>query len=537
VALARMYDYVIVGAGSAGCVLASRLTEDPNVSVLLLEAGPPDEDENIHVPIGYLRMARSEYDWGYRSAPEAACDGRSINLPRGRVLGGSSSVNAMIYIRGNALDYDSWKVPGWSWRELLPYFLRAERNGRGASAWHGADGPLHVSDPRSPHPISEAFVTAGEQAGLARNGDFNGPAQDGVGMFQLTQREGMRDSAADAYLRPALGRENLTVLTGASAERILVEDSCAVGVRARHAGDGEPREHAAAREVIVCAGAYNSPQLLMLSGVGPAAHLRSHGIDVVHDAPAVGENLAEHVATEALWTSPEPDDRERRRRWRSMRLMLATQAGAFASALAEAGAFARSTDDQPAPDIQLHGAPVYFLGEDAEEREAHGVWVSPCLLAPASRGTVRLASSDPARLPIVHNAFLTAEGDLRRLLDGLRLALKVCAQPGLAPFCSDPFRVPRDDTERALREHIAQTAFAFYHPVGTCRMGEDEDAVVDAGLRVRGVEGLRVVDASVMPTVPRGNINAPTIAIAERAADLIRSATPEQSAATEPAQD
>jgi choline dehydrogenase-like flavoprotein len=515
-----MYDYVIVGAGSAGCVLANRLSEDPDVRVLLLEAGPPDTNEKIHVPLGYLELPRAQFDWGYESAPEGRCADRRIALPRGKVLGGSSSTNAMIYIRGNPLDFDAWGVKGWSWAELLPYFLKAEDNERGASPLHGVGGPLSVSEPRSVNAVSRAFVDGAVQAGLARNEDFNGPEQDGVGTFQLTQRAGMRASAADAYLRPALARANLTVMTDTHVQRVLFDGLRAVGVQAR--AGGQVRELQARREVLVCAGAYNSPQLLMLSGVGPAAHLRRHGVELLLDRPAVGENLSDHAATELLWMAPEPQSRASRRGWRSAKLLLAARTGAFASGLAEAGGFARVAADAPAPDVQFHVVAVQHLADGAADPEAHGTWLSPCLLTPHSRGSVRLASSDPSAKPIVHNAFYTAGDDLQRMVAAVRLGLDICAQPAMKSYCAEPFATPDGETPEALREHVERTSFAFYHPVGTCRMGEDADAVLDRRLRVNGVHDLRVIDASAMPSVPRGNTNAATIAIAERAADAIR---------------
>jgi choline dehydrogenase len=515
-----MYDYVIVGAGSAGCVLANRLSEDPDVQVLLLESGPPDVNENIHVPLGYLALGATEVDWDYHSAPERECDGRRITLPRGRVLGGSSSINAMVYIRGNRRDYDDWGVPGWGAAELIPYFIKSEDNERGASEWHGAGGPLPVSEERSHNKISHAFVDAGEQAGLARNDDFNGAEQDGVGMYQVTQRGGMRASAAVAYLHPVAERSNLTVMPYMHVRRVLFEGTRAVGVEASQLGQAQ--ELRAEREVILCGGAYNSPQLLMLSGVGPAEHLTMREIEVLLDQPAIGENLSDHPAAQLGWTTPEPESLLLALEPAALTEFEATQTGPFASNLAEAGGFARVAASAEAPDIQFHVAPVHIVDEGLRDPEGHGVWVSPCLLTPRSRGSVRLASNDPTAKPIVHNAFYSHRDDMQRMIAGLRLTLEICSQPAMQPYCAAPFETPDGDSDEAMRTHIAHTTFAIYHPVGTCRMGTDAAAVVDTELRVNGLQGLRVVDASVMPVVPRGNTNAPTIAVAERAADLIR---------------
>ncbi|MCW3028602.1 MAG: hypothetical protein JWN81_1813 [Solirubrobacterales bacterium] len=515
-----MFDYVIVGAGSAGCVLASRLSEDPDVQVLLLEAGPPDTKENVHVPLGYLKLAGTDVDWDYHSAPERECNGRRIQLPRGKVLGGSSSVNAMVYIRGNRRDYDDWGLSGWSSADLLPYFIKAEDNERGASRWHGVGGPLPVSESRSRNVMASAFVDAGVEAGLARNDDFNGDEQDGVGLYQVTQREGMRASAAVAYLHPAMERPNLTVMPYMLAERVLFEGTRAVGVQASQLG--QPQEFRAQREVILCGGAYNSPQLLMLSGIGPAEHLTLREVEVLLDQPAVGENLSEHAAAQLVWTTPEEESLLLALEPAALEEYEATRTGPFASNLAEAGGFARVGPGASAPDVQFHLAPVHIVDDGMSDPEGHGVWVSPCLLTPQSRGSVRLASSDPTAKPLVRNEFYTAGDDMQRMIAALRLTLDICGQAAMRPYCAEPFNTPDGDTDDALRAHIARTTFAIYHPVGTCRMGDDADAVLDSQLRVNGLESLRVVDASVMPVVPRGNTNAPTIAIAERAADLIR---------------
>jgi choline dehydrogenase len=511
-----MYDYAIVGAGSAGCVLAARLSEDPDVSVALLEAGPPDTKENIHVPLGYLSLAGTDVDWGYASAPEPNCNGRRIPLPRGKVLGGSSSINAMVYIRGNRRDYDEWGVPGWSWNDLFPYFLKAEDNERGASEWHGAGGPLPVADQRSGNRITPAFVEAGVEAGLARNEDFNGAEQDGVGMYQVNQRGGMRASASVAYLHPALERPNLTVMPYTQVSRVLFEGTRAVGVEASRFG--EAQELRAEREVILCGGAYNSPQLLMLSGVGPAEHLAMREVEVLLDQPAVGENLGDHPATYTVWTTPEPESLLTALEPEAKAEFEASQTGPFASNLAESGGFARVGAGAEAPDVQFHVLPIQIVEEGMGDPEGHGVLVTPCLLTAESRGSVRLASNDPTARPIVRNAFYESEADMTRMVEAVRLGEEICAQPAFRPYAAEPFTAPADESEEALRAHVAATTFEIYHPVGTCAIG----SVLDSELRVEGVEALRVVDASAMPTVPRGNTNAPTIALAERAADLIR---------------
>ncbi|HEY5976732.1 MAG TPA: GMC family oxidoreductase N-terminal domain-containing protein [Solirubrobacterales bacterium] len=516
-----MHDYVIVGAGSAGCVLAARLSEDPDVNVLLLEAGGPDTKENIHVPLGYLQLQRTDVDWDYVSAPEPNCNGRRIALPRGKVLGGSSSINAMVYIRGNHRDYDDWGQPGWAWDDLFPYFLKAEDNERGASEWHGAGGPLAVSDQRSGMPASKAFVEAGAEAGLERNEDFNGAAQDGVGLFQVTQRDGMRASASVSYLHPAMAtRPNLTVMPFMHVNRVLFEGTKAVGVEASHLG--ESQELRAEREVILCGGSFNSPQLLMLSGVGPAEHLAMREVETLLDQPAVGENLSDHACAYSVWTASEPSSLLDAMEPAALEQFEASKTGVFTSNFAEAGGFARVGAGAEEPDIQFHTVPLQIVDEGFSDPVAHGVWASACLLTPESRGSVRLASNDPTAQPLIRNNFYDSDSDLERLAAGLRLTHEVCGQAAMAPHCSEPFTVPDGDSDEAFRAQVARTTFPIYHPVGTCAIG----SVVDADLQVEGLEGIRVVDCSVMPTVPRGNTNAPVIALAERAADLIKGETP-----------
>lgn len=523
------FDYIIIGAGSAGCALASRLSEDPDVRVLLLEAGGRDWHPFIHMPAGLAKLVhRTDLNWNYHTAPEPQLDGRRLWWPRGRVLGGSSAINAMCYTRGVPRDYDDWAkagAEGWHWAAVLPYFRRSEDNARGADALHGGDGPLSVCDLRHVNPLSQAFIAAARQAGLAHNPDFNGAAQQGVGLYQVTQRDGARCSAAVAYLAPARRRPNLVVVTHAQAQRITFGQGRANGVI--YSRRGVACHQPAAREVILCGGAINSPQLLMLSGIGPAAQLRRHGVGVRHDAPGVGANLQDHLDICTLWHATRRVSYDRASELRlAFDYYLRGRRGAATSNLAEAGGFARSSlaPDERA-DIQFHFVPAMLDDHGRRRLPGDGYTLHACFLRPLSRGRILLASDRGGDAPRIEANYLSDPSglDLRMMVECARISRDILARPAFDPYRGAAIFPARDDLDdAALADFVRARAESVYHPVGTCRMGSDEGAVVDPWLRVRGVDGLRVVDASVMPTLPGGNTNAPTIMIAERAADLIR---------------
>jgi choline dehydrogenase len=531
-----VYDYVIVGAGSAGCVLAARLSENPAVSVLLLEAGPPDTADQIHIPAALNLLFASTYDWGFRTVPQERAAGQSVYWPRGRVIGGSSSINAMIYIRGNKLDYNTWRdqygCDGWGYNDLLPYFIRSETNSRGASPYHGGSGPLSVIDPRHKSPATSAFVEAAVSAGAPANQDFNGPEQDGVGFYQVTQKEGRRCSAADAYLHPAQDRPNLTVQTDALVTSVMIEAGRAVGVRYLHRGDEKVAR--AEAEVILSGGAVNTPQLLMLSGIGPAEQLREHGISVVADNPGVGANLSDHPIVTALWSTPKVRGLAEQAGTRNLLRWQLTHTGPFTTNIAEAGGFARTEPGLPAPDIQWHVLPVPFRDGGLADPTDRGMSVLVTLVDVRSRGRITLSSADPRHKPLIDPGYLTDPADTAALVTAVGMAREIAeVRPMRKLWTAEEAPGPDVQDQNAIREFVRRDVTTIYHPVGTCAMTGDPavnasglPGVVDTELRVRGVEGLRVVDASVMPAVPRGNTNAPVIAVAERAADLIAGRAP-----------
>ena len=516
------FDYIIVGAGSAGCVLANRLTENSATSVLLLEAGPRDTNLWIHVPLGYGKLfSRSDVNWAYESEPEPALKGRRIFTPRGKVLGGSSSINGLVYIRGQPEDFDGWRVPGWDFKSLLPYFRKSENQSRGANEWHGAGGPLEVSDlPR--HELADAFIASAQALGVPRNDDFNGRTQEGTGYYQATACRGRRCSTATGYLRPAEKRANLRVETSALATRILFEERKAIAVQYRR--DGQAVTEKAAKEIILAGGAFNSPQLLELSGVGRRAILERHGIPVVHDSPQVGELLQDHFYVRTFWRCGKPitvnDVMSSLWRKAGMGLeYLLHKTGPLTVSAGHAAAFVRTRSGLDRPDAQ-----IYFINFSTAKRGGvlhphSGFTCAVSQLQVESRGSVHIRSADPGEPPAIRYNYLATENDRRVMVDGLKIIRKICGTPPMRGYVAGEYvpgeRVQSDDEWLDYCREMGETVF---HPTATCSMG----SVVDARLKVQGVSGLRVVDASVMPAVPSGNINAAVIAIAEKAADLIK---------------
>jgi len=523
------FDYIIVGAGSAGCVLADRLTASGRYRVLLLEAGGHDRNIWIHIPLGYGKLFdNAKVNWLYTSEPEPELNNRRVIQPRGKVLGGSSSINGLLYVRGQHEDFDHWRQlgnVGWGFTDILPYFKRAEDQERGLDALHGVGGPLAVSNVSEPHPLCEAFIEAARQAGFPRNDDFNGAAQEGAGYFQLTAKNGRRWSTAVGYLRPAARRPNLEVATSALATRILFDGQRAVGVEYQQ-GESTISAHANA-EVILAGGAFNSPQLLQLSGIGPADLLRAHGIEVIADLPSVGADLQDHLQIRMQYRCTEPITMNDvinhwRHRYRAGIRYVLSRKGLLTIGAGYAGAFLRTRPELETPDVQIH---FLIFSADAAGAGLHnfpGFMTSVCQLRPESRGFVRIKSRDPREPPAIQPHYLSSRRDRDTVVDGLKLLRRVMEQPAMRRYIAEE-RAPGphcvSDTD--LLAFARETGTTVYHPTSTCRMGADAAAVVDPRLRVRGFERLRVVDASIMPTVVSGNTNAAVVMIAEKGADII----------------
>lgn len=530
------YDYIIIGAGSAGCVLAHRLSEDRHCKVLLLEAGSRDSKMEIHIPGAYSKLNGTEVDWSFWSTPQKNIGNRKLYIPRGKTLGGSSSTNAMAYVRGNRADYDEWAAlgnAGWSYDEVLPYFKKSEHNEQFGGEFHGWDGLLNITQSMQPHPLSEVFVNACEECGIPRNNDYNGEKQIGASLLQFTIKKNKRNSAATAFLKPAMRRSNLTVRTQCQVKSILVENGTAVGVEVMVGQNGSERINCS-KEVILSAGAIQSPHLLMLSGIGDPIELGKQGIDVIHTLPGVGKNLQDHVWSGVSAYTSIATANTLLYPWNMGKAVLQHlffRKGPLCNSPLEANAFFSSVEGSERPDLQFHFVPIAISDDYSTDiynlktfPRKSGIGIMAILLRPESRGTIGLKNSNPKDAPIIHPNVLSVDNDRQVLMKGLRKAIDLVHHSSLASYCPDGVSLPKNDADdMSLNEHINQSLETLYHPVGTCKMGHDPLAVVDHTLCVHGIRSLRVVDASVMPTIISGNTNAAVIMIAEKAADLIRS--------------
>ena len=520
----KTYDYIIVGAGSAGCVLAARLTEDPRVRVLLLEAGGPTTPRESKIPAAFSKLYKSAVDWNYSTEPEPYLNGRRLYWPRGKMLGGSSGINAMIYMRGNALDYDHWQSlgnSGWGYADVLPYFKKSENQTRGASAFHGAGGPLNVTDLRYVNPLTRAFLSAAGELGIASNSDFNAARQEGAGLYQVTQKKGKRHSAADAFLKPSVRSKNLSVLTGAQATQLVIEKGRASGIA--YIRNGVLEEARADGEVILCGGTVNSPQLLLLSGIGPPNELERAGINAVHNLPGVGKNLQDHVMVSVGYLCTKPVTLASAESLPNLMRYFLLKRGPLVSNVAEAGIFLRTKSELAEPDLQLLFGPAYYVNHGLTPRKEHCFGFGPTLVTPESRGEISLRSTNPLEPPAIRANYLSTEADMQVIVHGVQLSRQLAHSKAFEIYRGEELHPGTSaQSEDDIAEFVRREAETLYHPVGTCKMGSDSMAVVDARLRVRGIEKLRVVDASIMPRIIAGNTNAPTIMIAEKAADMIR---------------
>lgn len=522
------FDYIIIGGGTAGCLLANRLSTDPTHRVLLLEAGRKDQNLNIHIPAAFSKLFKSKTDWNFETLPQPDMANRKLFQPRGKVLGGCSSMNAMIYIRGHRYDFDSWAAqgnPGWGYDQVLPYFIQSEQNAIWKNAFHGQDGELSVVNQQDPHPLSQALIKAAEQAGFPVNPDFNGAKQEGFGLYQVNQKEGRRFSSARAFLKPILNRPNLEVLTEATVHKVQIANQMAIGIF--YEQQGKKVQARARQEVILSAGAFNSPHLLMLSGIGDPGELQKHGIAVAHALPGVGKNLQDHLIAGITKETNAKHTLDRVESFpevfKQLWLYLRQKKGRLSSNIAEAGGFVKTHPDEPAPDIQYHFAPGFFINHGLDNPKGKpGYSLGATLIAPKSKGKVRLSSKNPGDKVLVDPEYLSDQRDIRSLISGVHIANRILKQAAFDPYRKGHYYPEKELTDvDEIVDFLKGHAETLYHPVGTCKMGKDKMAVVDSELKVHGIERLRVVDASIMPIIVRGNTNAATVMIAEKGAAMI----------------